>query len=68
MMCLGEGKSVGLGTEQEKSRVNENNVGQPSGRVVKFTHSTLVAQGCSGSDPGRGPSTAHQATLRWRPT
>ena len=27
-----------------------------------------AAQGFSGSDPGHGHGTAHQATLRWRPT
>ena len=30
--------------------------------------SALVAQGFAGSDPGCGPSTAHQAMLRRRPT
>ena len=38
--------------------------GRLPGRVVKFAHST-VAQG---SNPGRGHGTAHQATLRQRPT
>ena len=42
--------------------------GQPCGRVVKFTHSALVAQCFAGLDPGRRPSTAHQAMLRWCPT
>ena len=42
--------------------------GQPHGPVVRFAHSALVAQGFASSDPGRGPSTAHQAMLRWRPT
>ena len=40
----------------------------PRGRVVKFMHSALVAQGFAGSDPGRGHGTAHQSMLRWRPT
>ena len=34
-------------------------------RVVKFVHSAAAAQG---SDPGCGHGTAHQATLRRRPT
>ena len=41
---------------------------QPRGQVVKFTCSTSAAQGSAGLDPGRGPSTAHQAMLRWHPT
>ena len=36
--------------------------------VVNITCSTLAAQGFTGSDPGCGPSTFHQAMLRWRPT
>ena len=36
--------------------------------MVKFVRSTLAAQGFTGSDPGRGSSTAHQAMLRQRPT
>ena len=39
--------------------------GRLHGRVVKFVCSTAAAQG---SDPGRGHGTAHQATLRQRPT
>ena len=42
--------------------------GPSRGRVVKFTRSTVAAQGFAGSDPGRGHGTAHQAMLRWRPT
>ena len=42
--------------------------GRPHGRVVKFSSSTLVAQGFSGSDPGRRHGTAHQAMLRRHPT
>ena len=42
--------------------------GLPHGRVVKFTHSTSVAQGFASLDPGHGPGTAHQAMLRGRPT
>ena len=42
--------------------------GQPDGRVVKFVRSASVAQGVTSSDPGRGPSTAHQAMLRQRAT
>ena len=39
--------------------------GQPVGIVVKFAHSTSMAQGLAGSDPWRGPGTACQVTL-WR--
>ena len=39
--------------------------GRLLGRVVKFAHSAVLAQG---SDPGRGHGTACQAMLRWRPT
>ena len=42
--------------------------GRPHGRVVKFTHSTAAAQGFTGSNPGCGHGTAHQASLRQRPT
>ena len=41
---------------------------RPRGRVVKLAHSAAAAQGFSGSDPGGGHGTAHQATLRWCPT
>ena len=37
--------------------------GQPCGRVVKFACSISAAQGFTGSDPGRGHGTAHQAML-----
>ena len=36
--------------------------------MVKFTRSTLVPQGFTSSNPGRGHGTAHQAMLMWRPT
>ena len=39
--------------------------GRLRGRVVKFVCSAAAAQG---SDPGHGHGTAHQATLRRRPT
>ena len=42
--------------------------GRPCGRVVKFARSASAAQGFSGSDNGRGPSTTHQGMLRQRPT
>ena len=42
--------------------------GWPHGRVVKFACSISAAPDFAGSDPGRGPSTAHQAMLRWPPT
>ena len=42
--------------------------GWPCGPVVKFTYSALVAQGFPSSDPGCGPSTAHQSMLRGRPS
>ena len=41
--------------------------GRPRGRVVKFSRSTSATQGFAGLDPGRRPSTAHQAMLRQRP-
>ena len=41
---------------------------RPHGRVVKFTRSTSAAQRFASSDPGHGPSTARQATLREHPT
>ena len=46
----------------------ENLRGQPRGRVVKFAPSTWAAQGFAGLDPGSRRSTAHQPTLRRRPT
>ena len=36
--------------------------------MVKFTHSASVAQGFTGSDPGHGHGTTHQAMLRLHPT
>ena len=42
--------------------------GWPRGQVVTFAHSASAAQGFAGSDPGHGYRTAHQATVRWRPT
>src|SRR3712207_8638034 len=38
------------------------------GQVLKFVCSASMAQGFTGSNPGSGPSTAHQAMLRWCPT
>ena len=43
-------------------------LGPPYGGVVKFLRSASAAQGLPGSDPGDGHGTAHQATLRQRPT
>ena len=43
--------------------------GPPSGQVIKCACTLcLVAQGFVGLDLERGPSTAPQATLRWRAT
>ena len=42
--------------------------GRPHGRVVKFVHSALVAQGFIHLDPGHGHGTTHQAMLRQHPT
>ena len=42
--------------------------GWPHGWVVKFTSSASAAQGFTGSDPGQGHGTAHQAMLRQHPT
>ena len=42
--------------------------GQPSGQMVKFAHSALAAPGFTNLDPGHGPSTTHQVTLRQRAT
>ena len=42
--------------------------GHPRGRVVKFVHSALAAQGFTGSDPGHRHGTAHQAMLRQHST
>ena len=41
--------------------------GWPRGRVVKFAHSALVAQGFTGLDPWCGHGIPHQAMLRRRP-
>ena len=38
------------------------------GQVVKFMRFPLAVQGFTSSDPGHGPSTAHQAMLRRHPT
>ena len=58
--------------EKGNSRGNHgfknDNWGQPCGQVVKFACSASVVQGFTGLDPGHGPSTAHQAMLRRRPT
>ena len=43
-------------------------MGLAPGRVVKFTSFPSVAQGFSGSYPGRGHGIAHQAMLRQPPT
>ena len=42
----------------------KNNRGQPHGQVVKFVRSASAAQDFTGSDPGLGHGTAHQAMLR----
>ena len=42
--------------------------GWPRGLVVKFAYSTLAAQGFTGSNPGHGRGTVHQAMLRLHPT
>ena len=36
--------------------------------VVKLVHSDSAAQGFTDSDPWLGPSSTHQAMLRWHPT
>ena len=41
--------------------------GWPSGIVVKFTYSVLVAQGLQVWILGTDLCTAHQAMLRWHP-
>ena len=40
------------------------NTGLPHDQVIKFTCSTLAAQGFTRLDPGHGPGTAHQGMLR----
>ena len=53
----------------ELSQVNnEKTGGQPHSPVVKSVHSTLADQSFTGSDPGHGHGTTHQAMLRQRPT
>ena len=42
--------------------------GLPCGQVVKFVLSASTAWAFVGSDPRRGPSTAHEAMLRQRCT
>ena len=42
--------------------------GQPRGRMIKFVCSAAAGQGFTSSNPGCGHGTAHQATLRQRPT
>ena len=54
--------------EQCLRRTENEGAGQARGRVVKFKHSTSLAQGFADSHAGRGLSTAHQAMLRQRPT
>uniref|UniRef100_F6PV72 C2H2-type domain-containing protein n=1 Tax=Equus caballus TaxID=9796 RepID=F6PV72_HORSE len=55
--------------EFRKAQEEESSKRRPArGRVVKFAHSSSVAQGFAGSDPGRRRGTAHQAMLRRRPT
>ena len=60
----------GIKKEQyPKNLFNKNKAGcWPRGRVVKFARSSLAAQGFTGSDPGHGHGTAHQAILRQHPT
>ena len=47
--------------------IKEQKTGRPCGHVVKFVHYALAAQGFTGSDPGCGHGTAHQAMLRCVP-
>ena len=42
--------------------------GRPRDQVVKFARSASSAKGFTGSNPGHGHGTAHQATLRRHPT
>ena len=42
--------------------------GRPLDQIVKFVHSTLVAQGSPVRILGMDLHTTHQATLRWHPT
>ena len=57
---LGQGWASGL--------LNLNLWGWSHYQVVNLAHSALVAQGFTSSNPGCGPSTAHQAMLRQHPT
>ena len=41
--------------------------GRPHGQLVKFARSASLAQGFTGSDPGRVHGTAHQVMLRQCP-
>ena len=52
----------------ERSIKNYLSRGRPGGVVVKFTHSTLAAQGLLIQILGVDLHTAHQAMLWWRPT
>ncbi|XP_070376698.1 serine/threonine-protein kinase Nek5 isoform X3 [Equus asinus] len=54
--------------EQLDPRSDDDDTGQPRGRVVKFTRSASAAQGFTGSNPGRGHGAAHQTMLRQCPT
>ena len=49
---------------------NENNYvgGRLCGQLVTFMRSASAAQGFTGSDPGHGHGTTHQAMLRQHPT
>ena len=54
--------------EPKTSKQQEQQWGQPHGRVVKFVCFALAAQGFTSLDPGQGHGTAHQAMLRRHPT
>ena len=56
------------GLNVNTTTTNNSSRGRPCGRVVKFSHSAVAAQGFTSSDPGRGRGTAHQAMLRRCPT
>ena len=56
------------GQEQKRRLRGWGRLGPARGRVVKFMHSTSMAQGFTGSDPGRGHGTTRQAMLRGHPT
>ena len=59
---------VGELTKMEGYAKHKTSTG--AGRVAQWLSlcSDSVAQGFAGSDPGRGPSTVHQAMLRRHPT